>query len=398
MKKAFASIVGMVMLVVAPSAAAAGRPGGGTTSSHRQWLTEFGTRSSDRVLGGAVDASGNSFVVGGTRGTFSGQTSAGCEDAFVSKLDSAGNVTWSRQMGTPRDETAAAAATDGDGNVYVAGTVAFTLPGTDCQGEPADAGLWKYTASGALVWSRQFGSNSDHDFLDAATVHDSSLFVGGVLGGHAVVRRFTLDGTQQWSASFGSSSDWTQIDGLAADTTGVYAVGRVAYSSGPRAQTSDMVVVKYALTGGLVWQWTSLMTGDEQGLGVAAYGSAVYAVGHAGGHPFVVRLDATSGTTAWARQFTAISGWAWSVAPDAAGYAYVTGTIGYDAFLWKLAPGDGSVVWTEQSALSTSGIDEARNVRVIGNQVRVAGDTSGQFCRTCSVGGGDAFLAAFSTT
>jgi hypothetical protein len=64
----------------------------------------------------SADTSGNVFVSGQTLGSLAG-TNAGKDDAFVSKLDTAGNILWSRQFGT----AAKGVATDGMGNAYVTG-------------------------------------------------------------------------------------------------------------------------------------------------------------------------------------------------------------------------------------------------------------------------------------
>ena len=60
---------------------------------------EFGSSSGDLGIGVAVGASGV-YVAGTTTGTLPGQASAGGIDAFVRGYDVAGNVLWTRQLGT----------------------------------------------------------------------------------------------------------------------------------------------------------------------------------------------------------------------------------------------------------------------------------------------------------
>jgi hypothetical protein len=61
-------------------------------SGNTIWTREFGTSSSDEAMGVGLDSSGV-YVTGITNGTLPGQTSAGSQDAFARKYDTSGNVT-----------------------------------------------------------------------------------------------------------------------------------------------------------------------------------------------------------------------------------------------------------------------------------------------------------------
>jgi hypothetical protein len=50
------------------------------------WTYQFGTAGSEVAVGVAVNAGGETYVVGATDGTLPGQTRAGAVDAFVVKL------------------------------------------------------------------------------------------------------------------------------------------------------------------------------------------------------------------------------------------------------------------------------------------------------------------------
>jgi len=58
------------------------------------WTKQFGTSDYDYSSGVSVDSSGNIYVSGTTRGSLSGNTSAGMSDAFIAKYNSAGNQLW----------------------------------------------------------------------------------------------------------------------------------------------------------------------------------------------------------------------------------------------------------------------------------------------------------------
>src|SRR5262249_35552266 len=107
----------------------------------------------------AADASGV-YVIGTTTGAFPGQTATGGSDTFLRKFDASGADIWTRQFGTGLPgATDTARAVDADGNVYVAGEVTGFLPGQTITRAP-DVFLRKYDASGNEVWTREFGSNS----------------------------------------------------------------------------------------------------------------------------------------------------------------------------------------------------------------------------------------------
>jgi len=85
------------------------------------WTKQYGTPQTDAAYGMALDNAGNIFITGYTLGMLDGCTKQGSQDMFISKLDSSGNLHWSRQIGTAGSSTARSAAGDSTGNVYLAG-------------------------------------------------------------------------------------------------------------------------------------------------------------------------------------------------------------------------------------------------------------------------------------
>lgn len=93
------------------------------------WAQQLGGSSFDVATGIAVDGAGNVYTTGGFQGTADfdpgagvfNLTSAGQQDIFVSKLDSAGNFVWAQQMAGSEFNNAFGIALDGAGNVYTTG-------------------------------------------------------------------------------------------------------------------------------------------------------------------------------------------------------------------------------------------------------------------------------------
>jgi Beta-propeller repeat/FG-GAP-like repeat len=139
------------------------------------YSTYLGGSGIDFGAGIAVDALGNAYVTGSTSSTnFSAvnsfqPTSGGGEDAFVTKLDSAGNaLVYSTYLGGSDDDSGAGIAVDAAGNAYVTGltnSINFpTLhPAQTAFGGYQDAFVTKLNAAGnALVYSTCLGG-SDGD-------------------------------------------------------------------------------------------------------------------------------------------------------------------------------------------------------------------------------------------
>ncbi len=116
-------------------------------SGTRQWVRQLGTSELDRAGGVSVDSAGDVYVVGATEGTFAGQHSAGDWDIFVAKYDRSGTQQWVRQLGTSRVDGAIGVSVDGAGDVYVVGGTNGTFAGQSNAGS-WDAFVVKYNSSG----------------------------------------------------------------------------------------------------------------------------------------------------------------------------------------------------------------------------------------------------------
>jgi hypothetical protein len=142
------------------------------SSGNEVWTRQFGSDNSG--WGGAyarrvrVDSSGNVYVMGYTGGAILDQTYLGCNDIFVRKYDSEGNILWTRQFGTTGDEYGYGLAVDGSDRIYVVGTTFGALPDQTPSGG-SDAFIRKYDSLGNEVWTWQFGSSAD-DWATGVTV------------------------------------------------------------------------------------------------------------------------------------------------------------------------------------------------------------------------------------
>jgi outer membrane protein assembly factor BamB len=134
------------------------------------WTLEIAAGTWDRVNGVNVDSSGSIYVVGETSGAFPGQGEN--LPGFVSKFSANGAELWTRQFGTIEFGLISPedVATDASGNVYVVGTVVGTLPGHSKRNAYYDAFLRKYDARGNELSSHQFAFDTRFDYAFGVAV------------------------------------------------------------------------------------------------------------------------------------------------------------------------------------------------------------------------------------
>ncbi len=385
------------------------------------WVSQFGSTELDHAIGMAVEPTGV-YVVGRTLGALPGQVSAGGEDAFVRKYTHSGAVVWTEQFGSAGDDVAVSIALDPTG-VYVAGQTSGALPGQVSVGGE-DVFIRKYTHLGDVVWTEQFGS-AEYDGASGIAVDPMGVYVTGwtsgalsgqvsVGGDDAFVRKYTHSGDVVWTDQFGSTEN-DGVSGIALDRTDVYVAG-YTYGALPgqvNVGLSDAFVRKYTHWGDVVWTEQFGSAEYDGASGIAVDPTGVYVTGwtwgalpgqvSAGGDDAFVRKFTHSGDGVWTDQFgSAGPDWALEIAVDPTG-VYVTG------WIWGALPGQvsagsddafarkythfGDVVWTEQ--FGSAGEDQAYGIAVDPRGVYLAGVTGGALPGQVSAGRSDAFVAKY---
>jgi hypothetical protein len=185
------------------------------------------------------------YLAVGTGGSL-GAPNAGDNDAALIKFDSAGNLVWSKQIGTGADDRPRSLSIDGSGNVYMAGFTAGDLGGPNAGA--FDMFVSKFDPSGNLFWVRQLGTNFDEGCCDgpnnvggdtvgvAADAH-GNVYVASFTGGNlsapnappyvvdAFVAKYDPSGSLRWIEQFGTGVQEVGT-GVSIDGQGyVYASG-----------------------------------------------------------------------------------------------------------------------------------------------------------------------------
>jgi hypothetical protein len=388
-----------------------------------EWVRQFGTSEDDRSYGVSSDDAGNVYVTGATWGDLEG-SGAGDDDAFLRKYDSSGNVQWTSQLGSASWDGSFGVSLDGLGNLYISGYTSFDgILGPTAGGY--DGFVSKYTSSGNLEWTRQYGTGEQDESRGVSVDALGNVYVTGLTDGELVgssaggsdvfLRKYNTVGTHQWTRQLGStfydSGHSVSFDGLG----GVY-VGGLTWGAldGMSAGKNDAFVSRYSSNGVLEWTRQLGTSEFDYSLGLSADDQGnVYVSGrtdgdlgaiNAGEHDaFVAKYD-SNGTLQWTEQLgTVEKEYSYSVSADESGFVYISGfTDGdldgsnageSDAFISKYTA-DGSLLWTEQ--LGTAVIDESRGVSADGlGNVYISGFTAGDLDGT-NAGGWDAFVAKFS--
>ncbi len=137
------------------------------------WARRMGSTSLDRANALVLDATGNVHLTGSFNGTVDfdpgagtvNLTSAGATDAFIQKLDNAGNYIWARRVGgTSALDNGNGIALDGGNNVLITGRFDGTVdfdPGAAVNNLTSvgggDAFVLKLTSAGIFDWAKSMG-------------------------------------------------------------------------------------------------------------------------------------------------------------------------------------------------------------------------------------------------
>ena len=248
------------------------------TSGSLAWSKQIGTSQTDVSYAVAVDGSGNSYVSGRTDGSLGGPN-AGAGDAFLTKFAASGNVLWSRQIGTGSNEDIVTVAADALGNAYITGRTFGALGGPNAGG--ADVFLTKYNPSGSLVWTKQIGT-SGWDLSESVAVDVlGNVYITGTtpgsLGGTSAggidvfLFKYDASGNVVWSRQFGTGENEFNFS-VAVDDLGNAYVGGVASGSGPTAGSADASLTKFDSSGNFLWSKQIGSSSDDYCYSVALDG------------------------------------------------------------------------------------------------------------------------------
>lgn len=392
------------------------------------WVKQMGGTGADVGMAIAVDLAGNVYTAGSFVGvvdfnpgapTNNQSSASGSQDAFVQKLNTAGNYVWAYKMGNSNIDIANDIAVDAVGNTYVTGTFIGTVDFNPGGGTAnlissgstfPDIFIQKVSTTSAYQWAKKIGGTGfDETFGIAIDPSGSNIYTTGYFSNtvdfdpgtgpdtlyaapsrDAFVHKLTSAGNHVWAKQLDGSLFTSQGKAIAVDAMdNVYVTGYFSATVDFDPDTADTLM--YTSAGGK--------------------------------DPFILKLDAL-GDLAWARQLEGISSnEGTSIAVDKDGSVYTAGFFAnvvdfdpgtdvltlstlnnnWDAYAQKL-DSSGQLVWAKN--IGNIGADQGNAILVdtFGN-VFVAGgfsdtvdfDLQTTTFELASAGGLDGFVAKYNT-
>jgi hypothetical protein len=183
------------------------------------WARQIGTAHFEDFYDIAADNLGNIYAVGDSANL---QTVPFVSEPLVSKFDAAGNLLWSKTYGTTNYDFAVSVDADSLGNVYISGASGNLSTGEN------RLFLSKLDSAGNLVWRRDLAAEIEDFDGSVATDGLGNAFVTGFIESsgttESFVEKFDPAGNSQWNLPLG-----TFLSGVSSDRHGhLYVSGGVA--------------------------------------------------------------------------------------------------------------------------------------------------------------------------
>jgi hypothetical protein len=195
----------------------------GTYCTQALWVDDFAAGTAN-PRGVGLDGAGNVYVAGGFQGSIAiganNLIGAGASDAFAAKFDSQGSVVWARQYGGANDQLFSDMAVDAAGNSVLVGTfiTSITFDGVHVvNAQGTDAFVIKVDPQGTLVWAKVINEgagqgNFNQNALGVAIDSSGNIVVAGDFGtrldfggGHVFS---TASTTEAYVAKFDASGNY----------------------------------------------------------------------------------------------------------------------------------------------------------------------------------------------
>jgi hypothetical protein len=258
---------------------------------------------SDYESARSVSSPGGGIVMAGTTSSIDDDVrgSHGKEEAWIVKLNSAGDTVWTRTLGGTGDDEASAIGVTADGGYIVTGSTDSDDGDITDKRSNFNRDVWvlKLDGYGHTAWSKTFGGNaadagfslvitSDGGYLVAgATNSNNGDFAGNHGGTDVLVLKLDSLGHQQWSKTYGGSS-WDEVHGIIATADG-YVLAGLTYSNDgdvtgyhiPAIIGADMLVIRIDFSGNKIWAKAFGGTTDDDATSITATADGYVVAGYA---------------------------------------------------------------------------------------------------------------------
>lgn len=254
--------------------------GAGNADIYVVKLGSSGDLEWSRTIGGAGQDIGSSihqttdggFIIGGMSASYS----TGNPDAYVVKLDSSGDLEWSKTIGGAADDWCSSIRQTHDGGYVFTGATSSFGAGK------SDVYVVKLDASGNLQWEKAIGgTDSDLGKSICQTLDGGYIITGNTKSfgtGYAdvYVIRLNASGELLWTKTIGGK-DWDSGNSIVQTRDGGFLIGGQTFSFG--AGSYDFYVVRLNPAGDLEWTKTIGGSASDSGNSICQTSDGGYAVG-----------------------------------------------------------------------------------------------------------------------
>lgn len=366
-----------------------------SASGTQTWMSTLDNGNNDKADAMAMDASENLYVTGRSNdGTY--------DDILTVKYNSSGTEQWIGGViydGTGQnDDRPYAITVDGSGNVYVTGKCDID----NTTGINNNIVTIKYNTSGIEQWTANYsgaGNGNDEPTGIAIDANDKVIVCGqydddispSVANNNSVTICYTSTGTQSWTKTYAGTSNLSDgAEAIAIDLSGnIFIAG----NSDNTTSQKDGLVIAYTTSG------TEIFVKNFQGKGDNSDNVAKIVVdaadnSYTAGYTYsldsekdicISKIDPL-GTILWTYKYNGSSSGmdeAFDIKVDASGYVYFTGysketTTGYNISTFKLSS-TGTLVWNSKyNNAAANGTDKGYNLAIDGaGNVYVTGSSDG---------------------
>ena len=185
------------------------------------WQKQYGTDSLDIGENIVVDASGDIYVIGFTKGTM-GKTALGKTDCFILHLNNDGDQLKTLQLGTSEEDSGFGITIGRDSKVYACGITHGNLAAKNIGNSDLFWGVFSKELDELGIY--QYGTNGNDYATKIKTDSNNDIFIAGstsgVMGiqqkgsGDSFLQKWNKLGEVLWTKQFGTSN-WDGVNGLA---------------------------------------------------------------------------------------------------------------------------------------------------------------------------------------
>ncbi|MBU6445186.1 MAG: hypothetical protein KGR48_14865 [Alphaproteobacteria bacterium] len=328
-----------------------------------------------------VDSNGNVYTVGTATGNFGNQLNQGTQDVVLTKYDSAGNLQWSKLLGSAGSANAYSLALDAGGNLVVAGSTTANLTTSGIGNGNTDSFVAKYDSNGNQTWVTQIPTLSNNSANSVSVDASGNIYIGGQVSGTIGSGQTNAGGQDGYVAKLDSKGNIVyeqQIGTSGTDSVAATAVASDGSLYVASVQNGNAILTKYAsgnATSAPVWQ---------ENLGALGTGGSIGGIAISGGKVY-------------------LSGTSTNGALTSGGQASVIGSTsgGLDAFVASFTDAGTTVSANTVTYIGTSGTDTAGQLTVDSSgTVYLTGTTTGTFAgqTRSAIGTQNAFVTALNSS